>query len=129
MSLQQTCPSCYHSREAHDVACCYQFGASQCACPRFGGPNAPEDDRPLFGGMDVAQLGFPISTTAAKKVELAFNPNGRQDVQQIKLLAAALITAAEEVRDASSGEGPRRAARAITSFEDGSGLLVKALFA
>lgn len=53
----------------------------------------------------------PISNEAAALVRMSFNPSARPDVDTIKALAAALISACEASK---GGPGGREAAIAIT---------------
>ena len=87
----------------------------------YEAPSAPDHYT-----MDVE-----VSPTAAKMVELDFNPDGREDVRRLKVLGAGLITLAETIRDTSNPnrQGPRRASTGITDIEKGVMMIVKALFA
>jgi hypothetical protein len=78
-----------------------------------------------------------ISKTARDMVRASFNPSGISHVDRIKLLAAALITACEVVRDGrdSGADDPgypakpdaaREVALAITNIEQGAMWAVKA---
>lgn len=60
-----------------------------------------------------------ISETAREAVRLSFNPSGDQTVYRLKLLAAALITEYEAVRDRNPQAG-REAAVAITNMQTAS---------
>jgi len=66
-----------------------------------------------------------ISDASLELVRSDFNPSGLDTVRQIKLLAAALITMAEEVRG-SIPASARHCALSITAIEDGAMWLVKA---
>ena len=57
-----------------------------------------------------------VSESAKIAVNLDFNPSGVKQVDVLKMLAAALITECEKVRDAADGPvQARRAAVAITA--------------
>ena len=90
---------------------------------------------PVFAGphtFRISKLGqMAVSETADKIVERDFNPHQREDVNEIKELAAILITRCEYLRNKHNwyGVGDDRAKRAIEKFEEGSMLAVKAIFA
>ena len=68
-----------------------------------------------------------VSESAKIAVNLDFNPSGVKQVDVLKMLAAALITECEKVRDAADGPvQARRASVAITAVEDASMWAVKA---
>ena len=66
-----------------------------------------------------------LSETALRTVRRTFNPSGQTRVDRIKLLAAALISEAEAIRD-EPGADKRCAALAITNIETGAMYAVKA---
>ena len=66
-----------------------------------------------------------VSNSAMKLVRLGFNPSQREDVAILKSLAAAFISACEEVRD-RGGDGAREAALAITQAQTASMFAVAA---
>tara|TARA_R110002073_G_scaffold214280_1_gene374718 strand:+ start:1217 stop:1462 length:246 start_codon:yes stop_codon:yes gene_type:complete len=66
---------------------------------------------------------IPVTGTAAKLVRYTFNPSGLERVQNLKFLAAALISECEAIRD-EKGEGAREAAIAITDLQKASMMAV-----
>ncbi|MEM9148589.1 MAG: hypothetical protein AAGC57_20715 [Pseudomonadota bacterium] len=60
-----------------------------------------------------------ISNEAAAKVRMGFNPSALSPVDEIKALAAALISACERVQEANPG-ALREAAVAITNAQQAS---------
>ena len=81
------------------------------------------EDGWLRGSTELA-----ASPTAQIAVEYDFNPDQRDDVSRIKLLAAALITELENARRGAGPVGARRASIAITAAEEASIRGVGALF-
>lgn len=61
-----------------------------------------------------------ISDTAAEAVRLNFNVSGREDVDRIKTLTAALITELEDIRARDGGKAGREASAAITNVQTAS---------
>lgn len=66
-----------------------------------------------------------VSASAKDMVRATFNPSGLSSVDEIKLLAAALISRMEPIREAR-GDGGRCAAIAITNIEQAAMWAVKA---
>jgi len=66
-----------------------------------------------------------LSDTSLELVRSEFNPSGIDAVTKLKLMAAALITMAEEIRG-SIPTSARHCALGITAIEDGAMWLVKA---
>ncbi len=66
-----------------------------------------------------------VSSRAAELVRAGFNPSESPDVDRIKMLAAALISECEILRDNSSAAG-RHASLAITAAEEAAMWAVKA---
>lgn len=61
-----------------------------------------------------------LSVSAIDAVRLRFNPSGLDEVAEIKLLTAALITKLEDIRNRDGGYAGREAAVAITHVQTAS---------
>ena len=137
MALRR-CNRCNHTHETHgEQGCAYTNVGLACTCQLTYdelvgiASDAPSTPAPLDPGPRTYTIDIEVSPTAAKMVELDFNPDGREDVRRLKVLGAGLITLAENIRATSdpSGQGPRRASTGITDIEKGVMMAVKALFA
>ena len=76
----------------------------------------------------VKTIEIAVSDTAAKAVELDFNPTGHPQAAKLKTLAAAFITECETIRDGAGAISARRAALAITDAEAAAMWGVKAIY-
>lgn len=68
-----------------------------------------------------------ISEEAAALVRLSFNPSGREDVTQVKKLAAALLTPLMAAKPDMDGPAAREASIAITDIQSACMFAVAAL--
>lgn len=68
---------------------------------------------------------IPVNTSAADLVRYKFDPSGLERVQNLKFMAAALISECEAIRD-EKGPGAREAAIAITDVQKASMMAVAA---
>ena len=128
--------------EAEEQAYWEGMKAGRAELQPFCQTDAPEQEQMNTAGAPTVFAGphkyrisilgqMAVSETANKIVERDFNPHQREDVNEIKELAAILVTRCEYLRNKHNwyGVGADRAKRAIEKFEEGAMLAVKAIFA